>query len=101
MWEREEEEAGGLSEERRLHGPPFPGAFYLEVAGERIELLSQTTDGLAEPWSDAERLETVWDDLREALAYALHESEERGGVDVDVVAMGKVVARVSSPEFGT
>jgi hypothetical protein len=72
--------------------------FHLQVNGKRIEALSQDTEGLSEP---IDTTVTTWDDLAEAMGWALHQSWEQGCVPVDVVAeCGTPQARVSAAPAG-
>ncbi len=66
---------------------------YLEIEGERITVLSQ--DEESEPFDTST---TEWDDFKDALGWAVHESYEREGKAVDVVSEeGTIQARVSIP----
>lgn len=71
--------------------------WHLEVAGKRLEVLSQHNDGMSEPLT-AEVLRQAkagWDGMDEAMGWARYESEQRGGIAVDVVSGAGPEVRVA------
>jgi hypothetical protein len=65
--------------------------------GQKVERLSQLDDdtGLDELLTEEEQAITAWDDLEEAMGWALHHSDANGGQAVDVVdERGGLAARI-------